>query len=105
MTSRSARRVERSAPVHRFQGSARIVLALSLTRTRSPIAGRLQLEQLGVAAALREQLLVRAHGLHLAVGEDEDPVGHADAGEAVRDEHRGAPLAQLLEALEHLELA
>src|SRR5690554_1698863 len=31
-------------------------------------------------------------------------VGHADAGEAVGDEHHGAPLAELAEALEHLEL-
>src|SRR5690606_2325460 len=71
----------------------------------STIAGGLQLEQLGIAAAGGHQLLVGATGLDPAAGQHQDAVGHAHAGEAVRDQHRGAPPRELLEALEHLELA
>ena len=45
---------------------------------------------------------MRALRLDLAVGQHEDAVGHADAGEAVGDQHRRLAGAQLLEAPEHL---
>ena len=86
--------------MHRTQIVGEPVLA-GLT---SPVSGRLQLEQLGVEAGLRDQLLMGAGCLDRAVGQHEDAVGHAHAGKAVRDQHGGLALAQLLEALEHLEL-
>src|SRR5262245_56657499 len=79
-------------------------LPISAARYSSPVACRLELEKLRVAPARGEQLVVSAHGFDLALGEDEDAVGHADARETMRDEHGGLPVAQLLEALEHFEL-
>ena len=64
----------------------------------------MQLEELGVTATLPEELVVGTHRLDLPVDEDQDAVGHAHAGEAVRDEDGGLAGAQLLEALEDLEL-
>src|SRR5690349_64328 len=47
---------------------------------------------------------MRAGRLDLPLRENQNPVGHAHAGEAMRDEDRRLPLAERLEALEDLEL-
>src|SRR5690242_4979059 len=70
----------------------------------SPVPGRLQFEELRVAALLAKKLFVRADRLDAAVGKNHDAVGHANGREAVRDQHRGLVAAQFLEALEHFEL-
>src|SRR5688572_9551822 len=56
-------------------------------RRPSTVAGRLQLEQFGIAPALFQQLFVRAARLQLPFGEHQDAVGHAHAAEAVRNQH------------------
>ena len=66
---------------------------------------RLQFEQFRVPAALRQQFAVRAAGLQAPFVQHQDAVGHAHAGEAVRDQHRRAAVREFLEALEDLELA
>ena len=53
---------------------------------------------------LLQQLRVRAFGFDGAVFQHDDAIGHADAGEAVRDQHDGLAAAELLEALEHFVL-
>src|SRR5688500_5489458 len=96
----TARPIPEAAPV--------TIVDLSFSSMKIPswlaIPGSLQLEELGVATALHQQLLVRPHRLHFALGENENAIGHANAREAVRDEHRRLPGAQLLEALEDAEL-
>jgi hypothetical protein len=71
---------------------------------QSAVAGGLELEELGVTAALPQQLLMGAGRLDAAVAHDDDAIGHAHAGEPMRDQHRGLAVRELLEALEHLVL-
>src|SRR5262249_48745149 len=56
------------------------------------------------AAVARQQLLVAPGLAHLAVVEDEDPVGVLDRREAVRDDDGGAPDEQRAERLLDLTL-
>ena len=72
-------------------------------RMRLSIAGGLQLEELRVAPALLQQLPVGAGRLDGAVRENDDAIGHAHAGKAVRDQHDGLAPAHFLETPEHLE--
>ena len=72
--------------------------------TSSTVAGGLQFEQLGIAAACGQQLIMRASRLDLSVRQHQDAVGHAHAGKSVRNQHRGAAGTEFLEALENLEL-
>ena len=58
----------------------------------------MQLVKLVVDAALRQQLLVRAHLADLAFVHDDDLVGALNRGEAVRDDERGAAFDQLVSA-------
>src|SRR4029077_11022507 len=99
------------APRHLGDAQEREGDALAERRARAAIgeyrlavARRLQLEELRITPATLQELLVGADVLHLAVGEDHDAVGHAHAGEAVRDENRGLAVRELLEALEDLVL-
>src|SRR5450631_4043124 len=68
------------------------------------VAGRLQFEQFRIAPPLLQQFGVSAHRLHRPVHEHDDAIGHADARKAVRYQHHRLALAQIPEALEHLEL-
>src|SRR5689334_5457785 len=54
------------------------------------IAASLKIEKRGIDSVQRQELLVRAGFHHGAGMQDDDPVGHADGGEAVRDEQRDA---------------
>src|SRR5262245_24302684 len=54
--------------------------------TASAVSRRLELEELGVATAGAKQLLVRAQFRDAPVGDDRDPIGDADGGEAVGDD-------------------
>ena len=54
------------------------------------IAGRPRREDLAVADALREQLLVRADGLHPPAIEEHHPLGQGDRGRAVGDDDGAA---------------
>ena len=58
----------------------------------------LQLVELPVEAALREQLLVGAHLAQLAFVHHENRVGALDGGEPVRDEDAGAALDHAIES-------
>src|SRR5438445_4247429 len=70
----------------------------------SSIRRRLEIEQLRVAAADREQLLVRTLLDQAAVFKDQDAVGAADGREAVRDEDGRPSVGQLLQTREQLVL-
>ena len=76
----------------------------SIPAGASAVAGGLQFEQFGVAPAPRLKFLVRSGLDDLAPVEDEDAVGHAHGGKAVRDQHAAAATAEIAKALEHLEL-
>src|SRR5690606_3216448 len=65
-------------------------MGLVLQGESSTISGRLQFEQLGVTPALRHEFVMRAAGFDPAACQHQDAVGHAHAGKAVRDQHRGA---------------
>src|SRR6187455_738256 len=70
----------------------------------SPITGCLQLEHLCVSTAMRDQMRMGTLLGHPTVAEDDDAVGHANRGKAMRDEQRRLPGRELRESLEHLEL-
>src|SRR4051812_14595381 len=105
--ARAARTALRTGDM--FFSSPRVVVCCSPHRlfrfvvSCSAIACRLQLEELGIAPAAREQLLVRPDRLDAPISQHQDAVGHAHAREAMRDEDRRLGLRQLLEAAEDVE--
>ena len=77
---------------------------MAMPKPRLLIPQRLQPKQLRILPILGDQLLVGADFQEGAVLEEEDTVGHADGGEAVRDEYGRAVFDQLAEAEEYLVL-
>src|SRR5229473_5201553 len=68
------------------------------------IASSLQFEEFCIAAWLRHQLIVCASGFDHSVGEDENAVGHANAGKTMRDQDGRLAVTEFLEALEYFKL-
>ena len=71
---------------------------------QSPVAFGLQQKQLGVNAALSQQLGMRPIFNNLALSQHNDSVSHAHGGKAVGDNHGRSSRDQLREAQKHLIL-
>src|SRR5688572_52508 len=71
---------------------------------RSAIGAGLEIEQVGVAALPRHELLVRAVLDDAAFVEDDDLIGVPHRREAMRDQDRDAVMRQRAEVLEDLRL-
>src|SRR5437868_5587810 len=74
------------------------------TQKYSAVGSSLEVEQLGVGAAVGEQGFVRAVLFYAAVFEDEDAIGQADCAKAVADEQRHFALSKALHVGEDLVL-
>src|ERR1700755_625120 len=70
----------------------------------SAVALGLKGEEVCVEAAAGDEVFVRAFFDDVAGVEHEYAVGHADGGEAVRDDERHAPAHEVCEASEDFEL-
>src|SRR5450755_2298818 len=89
-----------SASRHRHSASRRDIRQNGQSLS---VASGLQFEQFGVAPSLLQQFRVSAHGFDGPIHQHHDAIGHAHAGKAVRYQYHGLAVAQILEALEHLE--